>query len=109
MSDDPPHPFAERDGRVRLRVRVTPRASRETAGAVAVDADGCAFVPVRLTAPPVEGAANAALAAFLARALRLRKSEVVIASGETSRQKTVEFPADSATTERLRRWLEGLG
>ena len=108
MSDDAPRPFAERDGRIRLRVRVTPRASRESAGAVAV-VDGCAFVPVRLTAPPVEGAANAALAAFLARALRLRKSEVVIASGETSRLKTVEFPADSATTERLRRWLDGLG
>lgn len=108
MSDAGLRPFVERDARIRLRVRVTPRASREAAGAVAIDADGRAFVPVRLTAPPVEGAANAALTAFLARALGLRKSDVAIASGESSRLKTVDFAADAETVERLRRWLEAL-
>ena len=65
-------------------VRVVPRASKnEIAGQVG-DA-----IKVRLTAPPVEGKANKALIAFLAQELGLRKSQVEIVAGETSRNKVV--------------------
>lgn len=65
-----------------LRVHVQPRASRNEMvgwreGALAV----------RLTAPPVEGAANKACRDFLAAALGVRRADVELVSGEKSREK----------------------
>ena len=45
---------------------------------------------VRLTAPPVDGAANEALVGFLAERLGVPKRQVVVVRGATSRQKVVE-------------------
>jgi uncharacterized protein (TIGR00251 family) len=56
--------------------------------------DGC--VKVRLAAPPVDGAANAALIEFVADALKIAKSRVRIVSGQTSRRKVVEVDGVSA-------------
>jgi uncharacterized protein (TIGR00251 family) len=44
---------------------------------------------IRVQAPPVEGAANAALIKFLAKALGVRQRDVEILSGERSRDKRV--------------------
>jgi uncharacterized protein (TIGR00251 family) len=44
---------------------------------------------VRLAAPPVEGAANAALVEFLASALGLPRRDITILGGERSRDKRV--------------------
>ena len=44
---------------------------------------------IRLAAPPVDGKANAALLAFVAERLGVRKSDVELVSGETSRAKRV--------------------
>ncbi len=70
---------------VRFTVRVQPRASRNELAGSHGDA-----IKIRLTAPPVEGAANTALIAFLSRALGVPKSSVRIARGERSRSKVVE-------------------
>ena len=59
--------------------------------------DGC--VKVRLAAPPVDGAANAALVEFVADALSGAQSRVRIVSGQTSRRKVVEV--DGVTAEQL--------
>jgi uncharacterized protein (TIGR00251 family) len=67
-----------------LRVRVSPRASRD---ALAGERDGA--LVVRLTAPPVEGAANEALARFLGKALGVAPSAVRVVSGATGRNKLV--------------------
>jgi len=69
----------------RISIYVQPRASKT---AVAGMHDGC--VKVRLAAPPVDGAANAALIEFVAERLGLAKSRVRIVSGQTSRRKVVE-------------------
>jgi uncharacterized protein (TIGR00251 family) len=70
---------------VRFTVRVQPRASRnEVAGS---HGDG---IKIRLTAPPVDGAANSALIAFLAQTLGISKSSVRIVRGARSRTKVVE-------------------
>ncbi len=74
------HPVA------RLRIHVIPRARREE---VAEIRPGGVFA-VRVTAPPVEGVANAHLIAFLAEVLGLRRRAVRIAHGERSREKTIE-------------------
>ncbi|UVE18109.1 DUF167 domain-containing protein [Pseudomonas sp. LS44] len=46
---------------------------------------------IRLTAPPVEGKANAQLLAFLGKAFGVAKSQVSLESGELNRQKRVRI------------------
>jgi uncharacterized protein (TIGR00251 family) len=70
----------------RLAVRLTPRAKRDEFAGV-VEVDGRQALAVRIVAPPVEGAANKALIAFLADRLGVAKSAVSIESGEKSRLK----------------------
>ena len=90
-------PAAPSAAGVRLRVRVQPRASRDEVSGVAVDA-----VRVRLTAPPVDGAANEALVRFLAGRLGVARAAVVLISGQTGRTKVVEV-AGLSPEEALRR------
>jgi uncharacterized protein len=75
----------------RLRLRVQPRASRDEVAGVAGD-----IIRVRLTAPPVEGAANQALVRFLAARLDVPRSAVTLVSGHTGRTKVVEVAGLSA-------------
>jgi uncharacterized protein (TIGR00251 family) len=76
---------------MRLAVRLTPRSGREAIDGWAVDGDGRPYLRVRVAAPPVEGAANAALIAFLAKALGVSKSSVTIASGAGARLKLIDI------------------
>jgi uncharacterized protein (TIGR00251 family) len=67
-------------------VYVQPRASRnELAGLH----DGC--LKVRLTAPPVEGAANEALVRFIAEALGVPRRQVTVVAGSSGRRKILEI------------------
>jgi uncharacterized protein (TIGR00251 family) len=70
----------------RLSVRVQPRASRSE---VTGWHDGA--LRVRLTAPPVDGAANKALLELLAGALGVPRGDVKIVQGQTGRAKVVEI------------------
>ncbi|BEQ14475.1 DUF167 domain-containing protein [Desulfoferula mesophila] len=67
-----------------LAVRVAPRASRNELAGVEAGA-----LKVRLTAPPVEGAANQALVKLLAKSLGVAKGKISVVSGERSRNKRV--------------------
>ena len=69
---------------VTLSVRIQPRASKNEA--VRLENGG---LKIRLTAPPVDGAANEALVKFLADRFSVAKSQVEIVSGHTSRDKIV--------------------
>ncbi|GMU40029.1 MAG: hypothetical protein AMXMBFR23_08950 [Chloroflexota bacterium] len=71
--------------RTRLSVRLTPRASREGIEGVR---DG--VLQVRVSAPPVDGAANEALLRLLAKRLGVPRSALAIVLGDTSRTKVVE-------------------
>ncbi len=82
---------------VTLRVRVQPRASRD---ALSGERDGA--LVVRLTAPPVEGAANEALARFLGKALGVAPSAVRVVSGASGRNKVVSVAGVDAATVRER-------
>jgi len=88
----------ESAGGVTFTVRVIPRSSRSQVAGVKGDA-----LRVKLTAPPVEGAANEALIGFLAERLGVRKSAVSIISGEKNRSKTVRV--DGVTRERVEKVL----
>lgn len=67
-----------------FQVHLTPRAARD---------DIVGFhdraLKIRLKAPPVDGQANEALVKFLARALGVKKADVSIVAGHTSRAKTI--------------------
>ena len=69
---------------VELDVRVIPRAKRTEAAGLRNGA-----LVVRLAAPPVDGAANTALVAFLASTLGLPSRAVQLLSGERGRQKRI--------------------
>ena len=84
MSDQLPACIEPTSSGVVLRVFVAPRSSSNKVLGVH---DG--MVKVALTAPPVEGAANKALVAFLAKLLGVSKTSVTIVAGETSRKKSV--------------------
>jgi uncharacterized protein (TIGR00251 family) len=75
-----------RAGGVRFDVWVQPRASRTEVAGTHGDA-----IKIRLAAPPVEGAANAELVAFLAKQLGVPRSAVRIVKGERGRNKVVEI------------------
>ncbi len=82
-------------GGVVLEVLVQPRASRTRAVG---EHDG--RLKVQLAAPPVDGEANAALIAFLAAALGVRRADVAILRGETGRRKTVRVAGATAAAAR---------
>jgi uncharacterized protein YggU (UPF0235/DUF167 family) len=86
---------SERDGRLHFAVRLIPRASRN---AVAGVRDG--VLHIRVTAAPVNGAANRALVELLGKALRIGATSVRIESGATSSRKRLSVPRE--TLERLR-------
>jgi uncharacterized protein (TIGR00251 family) len=82
---------------VRFEVRVQPRASRTE---IAGEYNGA--IKVRLSAPPVDGAANDALVNLLADELSVPRRDVSIVSGASSRSKTVAVAGvDAAAVERL--------
>lgn len=76
---------------MRLAVRLTPRGGRDAIDGWAADADGRPYLKVRVSAPPVEGEANAALEALIAKALKRPRSAVKVASGASARLKQLEI------------------
>jgi len=74
----------EDSGGVSIKIRVQPRAAKNQVSGVM---DGA--LKVRLTAPPVDGAANKACCAFIAELLGVAKGQVAICNGHTGRNKTV--------------------
>ncbi len=77
---------AKEDGTLILSLYVQPRAGKnELAGLH----DGA--LKLRLTTPPVDGKANKAVIAFLAKKLKLPKSAVVLRNGLKSRRKQVQI------------------
>ncbi|MBB4864305.1 uncharacterized protein (TIGR00251 family) [Pseudomonas nitritireducens] len=81
-------PFYHWDGEdLLLDVHLQPKASRDEFAGLHGER-----LKIRLTAPPVEGKANAHLLAFLGKAFGVPKSTVKLESGELNRQKRVRIP-----------------
>jgi hypothetical protein len=86
-----------RGAAVRVDLRVAPRASKN-----AIDGVRDGRLVVKVTAPPVDAAANDAVIALLASVLDIPKRQVTIVLGATGRSKTVELMGVSAETIRAR-------
>ena len=77
-------------------IRLQPRGGRD---AVVGERDGA--VLIRISAPPVDGKANAALVAFVAKRLGVPKASVEIIRGETSRNKVIRVEGHSPNDVRV--------
>lgn len=78
---------------VTIDVRVVPRASRSE---IVGFENG--VLKVRISSPPVDGAANAELIKLLAKRIGVAKSEVSIVGGETSKSKRIRINNVSRST-----------
>ncbi|MDP3504732.1 MAG: DUF167 domain-containing protein [Myxococcales bacterium] len=83
------------DGGVELLVLVQPRASRTK---VVGEHDG--RLKIALSAPPVDGEANAALIEFVSDALDVKKASVALIEGDTSRRKRLRVVGVTAEAAR---------
>lgn len=95
-------PLALTDNGIRLRLRVQPRSSRNRVVGVHGEA-----IKVQVTAPPVDGAANAAVAEVLAAWLDVPRSAITIVRGQGARDKVAEV-VSSARSELMRRAEDAL-
>ena len=88
-----PFVVTEADGAITFDVQVVPRAGRDRLGPVHGDR-----LKIQLTAPPVDGAANDALVALVARALGRRRADVAVVRGAAARKKTVRVVGSTRDT-----------
>jgi len=79
----------------RLDVRVVPRGSKTAVEGVR---DGALLV--RVTAPPVGGAANTAVVDLIAGLLGVARRDVSVVTGQTSRRKVLEVRGHDAAAVR---------
>ena len=87
----------ELDGAISFAIRVQPRAKRDAVVGELGDA-----LKVALTAPPVEGRANEACIRFLAEFLKVPRSSITIASGQSTRNKIIRIAGLTAGEFRAR-------
>jgi uncharacterized protein (TIGR00251 family) len=92
-------PIEQRGEVVWLRVRVQPKASRNT---ISIEEDG--QIRASITAPPTDNAANKALCALLAKTLGIAKSNVSVVKGDKSRDKVLEI--DGVSMEEVKNFFE---
>lgn len=87
----------DRAGGVRFSVHVRPRSSRSAILGVREGA-----LDVALTSPPADGAANAELVRLVAKVLEVRRGDVSIVAGASSRSKLLEVNGISSADARVR-------
>ena len=80
---------------IEIAVRVTPRSSREALEL------GPGHAIARLNAPPVDGAANTALIAIVARHFGVAKRAVRLIAGDHARLKRVSIAGDAEALARI--------
>jgi uncharacterized protein len=90
-------PIHEQGTGVTVAIKVHPRAKKNAITGEFGDA-----LKVSLTAPPVEGKANAACIEFFAKLLKVPRSSVSIAAGEGSRNKVIRVNGLSVKEVRQR-------
>ena len=85
-----------RDDGMVIAIRVTPRGGRD-----AIAAGTEAHLAARLAAAPVDGKANAALIALVARTFGVAKRDVTLVGGDTARLKRLHVAGDAAALAKI--------
>ena len=78
--------FTKKDDALIFTVRVVPRASKSE---IVGEMNGA--LKIRISSPPVDGAANAELVKFLSKSFNVSKSSVEIIGGKTSKTKQIKI------------------
>ncbi len=103
--DFTPSPFAGAPGGVRVRLRLTPKASANRITGLKPDGEGGAAIKASVSVVPEGGKANAALIKMLAKEWKLAKSSLEIIHGATDRNKTVLVAGNTEQLlEKLQDW-----
>ena len=90
-------PLCESADGVTFAIKVHPRARKNSITGELGDA-----LKLSITSPPIDGRANQACIEFLAKLLKVPRSSVTIASGQSSRDKVVRVVGLSADEVRQR-------
>ncbi|MDR2153336.1 MAG: DUF167 domain-containing protein [Helicobacteraceae bacterium] len=88
--------FAETLGAIALKTKITPNAQKDMIAGVQNGE-----LAIKINAAPENGKANAALIAFMAKTLKIAKSDIAIVRGETSRRKVLRLPNSPQTRAKL--------
>ena len=92
---------------VRLRVRLTPKASKNRVGPVERAADGCAYLKAYVTTVPEGGKANKSLIKMLAKSCKVPAGKFSVALGATNRNKQIVIEGETdALTIKLGQWIK---
>lgn len=79
-------PYRKTKGGIVIEVKVEPRSSKKGISGLMGD-----VVKVKLTAPPVDGAANEQLIEILSEATGIKRSAISIIRGASAKRKTIEI------------------
>jgi uncharacterized protein len=100
-------PFETTSDGVKVRLRLTPGASKDHIKGVATDENHVACLTASVTAAPEDGRANKALIRMLSKEWRVAKSSIRLVSGQTDRRKVLLVEGDAAEVSRkLTGWLK---
>jgi len=86
-----------------LKIRFTPKASRNTIGGVYTDEKGQEWLKASVTTVPEKGRANDDLIALLSKQFKIRKSAFSLVAGDTDRHKTFEIDTGTDAVPVIRR------
>lgn len=100
--------FEQKGSSIILRVRLTPNSSSCIVKGIFTAVTGENFLKLNVVAVPEKGKANQELINFLAKKLRIAKSDIKIISGETDRYKKLEISNLSAI-EKLSALVNDMG
>lgn len=76
---------------IKLQIKVIPQSKFNKVEPPILDSSGNSAIKVRVTAPAVDGKANDAVLKLLTEFFQIKKSQIEIASGHTTRQKVIKL------------------
>ena len=86
---------------IRLRIFLQPKASKDAIVGLHDDE-----LKISITAPPIDGAANAHLLKYLAKAFKVPKSAIQLEKGELNRHKQVFIPEPKLVPAEIQKLLD---
>ncbi len=78
----------------KFKIKVIPKSSKNEILIEQADSPGDRLVKIKVTAAPTKGQANEAVIKLLSKELGLKKSQIAIVSGQTSKIKVIEISAE---------------